>query len=106
MARKDPPSAPKAPGHLARAPAQRNSESGVTAPGAADHSDRPLLSPEEQRILQSLGAAVIARWTELPTDIQKALFEYAVSSGDPRHAPSLRKQIAQFLHNHKDDLSG
>ena len=57
--------------------------------------------PRRASILQCLGAAVIAQWTELPTDVQKTLFEHAVSSGDPRHSNHLREQIARFLHNHK-----
>lgn len=60
-----------------------------------------VYSPAEQQALQCLGTAVIAQWAGLPTDVQKALFEDAVSSGDPRHSLHLREQMARFLHNHK-----
>jgi len=65
-----------------------------------------VLSLAEQRILPCLGAAVIAQWNELPTDVQKALFAHAVSSGDPRHSIHLREQIARFHHHHKGDALG
>ena len=66
-------------------------------------SESEMLSKEERHILQCLGAAVIATWTELPTEIQKAIFVHAAASGDPRNSADLREQIARFLHNHKDD---
>ena len=86
---------------LARALARWENEGGATSSPEQCDEGRVLLSPSEQRILQCLGAAVIAQWAELPTDVKKALFEHAVSSGDPRHSVELREQIARFLHNHK-----
>jgi hypothetical protein len=70
---------------------------------AFDDGHGTALSPIEQGILQCLGAAVISQWSDLPTEVQKALFHDAVSIEDPRQSTSLREQIARFLHNHKDD---
>jgi hypothetical protein len=91
---------------LARALAQWENEGGATASAEQDDDGRVVLSQAEQRILQCLGAAVIAQWAELPTDVKKALFEHAVSSGDPRHSVELREQIARFLHSHKNETLG
>jgi hypothetical protein len=56
----------------------------------------------ENRVLESLGAAVVSMWNELPTDIQRAVFRQAAAN--KTHDPvRLRAQIARFLHGHKDD---
>ena len=102
MADKDAPSTSQVPHPLVRALARWENEGGATDTGS-DVDERVVLSQEEQHVLQCLGAAVISRWTELPTEVQKELFEHAVSSGDPRHSMHLREQIARFLHSHKDD---
>lgn len=91
---------------LARALARWENEGGATSSPEQGDEGRVVLSLAEQRILQCLGAAVIAQWAELPTDVKKALFEHAVSSGDPRHSVELREQIARFLHNHKNETLG
>lgn len=92
------------PNQLARAVARWENEGGAVMFSADDVvDDRALLNPIEQGILQCLGAAVLAQWSVLPTEVQKALFQDAVSSGDPRQSTFLREQIARFLHNHKDD---
>jgi len=67
-----------------------------------DWKKRVGLIQEEDRILHCLGAAVIMRWNELPTEVQRELFTSAASLGDPLNAPELREQIARFLHTHKD----
>jgi hypothetical protein len=36
------------------------------------------------------GGAVVAKWNKLPTAVQKALFEHAVSNTDPRECLDLR----------------
>ena len=68
----------------------------------ADWEARAALIQEEGRILQCLGAAVIARWNNLPTEVQRELFASAVSVTDPLPMAELKEQIARFLHNHKD----
>jgi hypothetical protein len=91
---------------LARAVARWDNVGGAVVPSAnEDADDRVVLSPIEQGILQCLGAAVLAQWSLLPTEVQKALFQDAVSSGDPRQSTDLREQIARFLHIHKDDAA-
>ncbi len=87
---------------LARAASRWENEGGAVF-SSADEDLHDRLSPIEQGILQCLGAAVIAQWSVLPTEVQRALFQDAVSSGDPHQSTSLREQIARFLHNHKDD---
>ena len=56
------------------------------------------LAKEEEHILQCLGAAVIMQWDDLPTDIQRELFEHAISMGKLHHTAELKGQIARFLH--------
>jgi hypothetical protein len=91
---------------LARALARWENEGGATLPSDEEDDGHVVLSLAEQRILQCLGAAVIAQWVELPTNVQKALFEHAVSTGDPRQSIELREQIARFLHTHKNETLG
>jgi hypothetical protein len=62
---------------------------------------RATLAGEEERVVRCLGAAVIMQWNELPTGIQRTLFEHAVSMGEPRYTVELKEQIARFLHKHK-----
>lgn len=61
-----------------------------------------VLDEVEKKILRCLGAAVIVQWNELPTEIQRRLFQHAVTMGEPPHAIRLKEEIARFLHNHKD----
>lgn len=104
MNSEDTPATPQSRNQLARALARWDDEGGATASSSEDDCDvRAALSVKDQQILQCLGAAVITQWTEFPVEIQKTLFEHAVTSADPRHSASLREQIARFLHNHKDD---
>jgi hypothetical protein len=61
-------------------------------------------SPEDdRRILECLGAAVIMRWDNLPTKIQRELFEHAASLADLGQTAMPKGQIARFLHDHKHD---
>ena len=39
------------------------------------------LAKEEEHILRCQGAAVIMQWDDLPTDIQRELFQHAISMG-------------------------
>jgi hypothetical protein len=61
------------------------------------------LSEEEERILRCLGAAALLQWNDLPTPIQRQLFEHAVAMGEAGQAAQLKEQVARFLHKHKDD---
>ena len=62
------------------------------------------LGEREQYVLYCLGGAVLMQWNELPTNIQRVLFERAASLSKEDQTLALREQIARFLHNHKDDL--
>jgi hypothetical protein len=76
------------------------------APKGAPQEDRNELAPltnEEEHILRCLGAAVIMQWNDLPTKIQRELFEHASAMGELNHTAELRRQVARFLHQHKDD---
>jgi hypothetical protein len=68
----------------------------------SDWKKRDSLVQEEEHILQCLGAAVITRWNNLPTEVQRDLFSSAVSLNEPLHTAELKQQIARFLHNHKN----
>ncbi len=70
---------------------------------AEDHDRQASLAEAEERMPQYLGAAVITRWNDLPTDAQRELFGHAVSLGEPSRTAELKEQIARFLHAHKDD---
>lgn len=60
------------------------------------------LARDEERILKCLGAAVIMQWNDLPTDIQRNIFEDASSMSDPARQFQLKQKIARFLHEHKN----
>jgi hypothetical protein len=76
---------------------------GGAAKGAPQKArdDMTPLAKEEEHILQCLGAAVIMQWDDLPTAIQRELFEHAVSMGKLYHTAELKGQIARFLHKHQ-----
>jgi hypothetical protein len=84
--------------NLAKALGRWDNEGGASAQ-ALEHA----LENDEERILRCLGAAVIMQWNDLPTDIQRQLFEDATSISDPGRQFQLKQLIAQFLHDHKDD---
>jgi len=71
--------------------------------GSVQGGSGSLLSERETHILQCLGAAVLLRWNELPTHIQRELFEHALVDVEPGKVTMLKEQIARFLHTHKDD---
>ncbi|MFZ3179502.1 MAG: hypothetical protein WA156_04680 [Methylocystis silviterrae] len=85
---------------LVRALSRWENEGGRTD---ADREKRAALAKKEEAlILQCLGAAVISRWNNLPTEVQRELFASAVSVGEPLPTADLKEQIARFLHSHKD----
>jgi len=55
------------------------------------------LNAAERGVLMNLGAAVVARWYDLPRDIQKQLFEAAASG--QANPTETRNHIARFLHD-------
>ncbi len=69
-------------------------------------SQAALLSEDEALILQCLGAAVLSRWNGLPTRIQRELFDHSFDVTAPLEVARLKRRIARFLHEHKDDVGG
>ncbi len=55
------------------------------------------LGAGERGVIQSLGVAVVARWSVLPRDVQKLLFDTAARGEG--NAENLRGHIARFLHD-------
>ena len=92
-------SGPKHLYDLAKALGRWDDEGGA----AASSGPGPALHAAEERVVRCLGAAVIMQWNDLPTEIQRKLFEAAASMSDPARQFELKQQIARFLHEHKDD---
>jgi hypothetical protein len=67
-----------------------------------DWEKRATSIREEEHILHCLGAAVIMRWNNLPTEVQRELFASAASLSDPLPTVELKGHIARFLHSHKN----
>ena len=90
---------------LAKALGRWDNEGGATgsSPEAELETDLALHAAEE-RMLRCLGSAVIIQWNDLPTEIQRKLFEDATSMSDQARQFELKQQIARFLHEHKDDM--
>jgi hypothetical protein len=89
----------KASKQMARALARWEGEGG--APKGKPERAREARSQragEEEHILRCLGAAVILQWSDLPRNVQRALFEQAVAMGEPRRTAALKQRIARFLH--------
>jgi hypothetical protein len=84
---------------LVRALARWENEGGSLG---ADWKKRAASIQEEENILHCLGASVIMRWNNLPTEVQRELFASAASLSEPLHTTELKQQIARFLHSHKD----
>lgn len=64
------------------------------------HADR-VVNDIAGRYFLVLGAATADLWSDLPHDLQQAVFERAVALGHQREADeSLREQLAKFLHEH------
>src|SRR6185312_4111823 len=59
------------------------------------------------RFAHVLGLAALDLWSELPRELQQALFERAVVLGhQTERDESLREQLAQFLHDHHERTAG
>ena len=86
-----------------RALARWETEGGALGSVGSDGDRRELLSEEEAHILQCLGAAVLLQWNDLPTHVQRELFEHSIAGVEPQEIALLKEQIARFLHKHKDE---
>jgi hypothetical protein len=92
---------------LTRALARWEGEGGAPQPKSENNrATRAALAKEEEHVLRCLGAAVIMQWNDLPTKIQRDLFDHAISMGEPRYTAQLKERIARFLHRHKNDPHG
>jgi hypothetical protein len=76
-------------------------EGGAQVSAWALKFETDALSAGDRQILACLGAAVVSSWNELPTDIQRILFQRAAAD-IAYDAERLKTQIARFLHNRKD----
>ena len=95
---------PKSLNDLAKALGRWDNEGGALGwPTDMEIKPETSLTSAEERILRYLGAAVIMQWNDLPTEIQRKLFEDATSMNDPARQFELKQLIARFLHEHKDD---
>jgi hypothetical protein len=81
----------------------RSQDSPPQDDGAGKPVVRRTVAETEEHILRCLGAAVIMQWNTIPTKLQRELFDTAGSMGDLLQTPTLRGQIARFLHKHKDE---
>jgi hypothetical protein len=70
--------------------ALRTSENGASPP-----------TPLDRLLLERLGAALLGEWNSLPARLQRAVYERAVSVSAPSNRPTMRRQVARFLHDHK-----
>lgn len=61
-------------------------------------ASRPLSL--ERLLLERLGAALVGEWNNLPAALQRAVYERAVG-GSSLSRLTMRRQMARFLHNHK-----
>jgi hypothetical protein len=61
----------------------------------------PSADHDIARYFLALGAAAADLWSDLPPDLQQALFERAVLLGhQSERDESLREELAKFLHDH------
>ena len=81
-----------------------NDEGGAQFLAQAAGYDTEGLAHNERRVLECLGAAVVGLWRELPTAVQRALFQYAARE-QASDAAELKAQIARFLHDHAGQQS-
>jgi hypothetical protein len=61
------------------------------------------LTPSERQILYCLGAAVVVRWTELPLDVQWALFKVASEHSGSGSEAELQHGLLVFSTSIKTD---
>jgi hypothetical protein len=76
------------------------------SPWVEERIRRAELAEDEEAVLQRLGAGVIAQWADLPTDIQRKLFQTATSAATSHDPAKLKEQIARFLHAHGANPGG
>ncbi len=90
------PKRPTAPEDIGFALARWEGEGGAPAL-RYEPSD---LAEAERRVLECLGAALVSEWHQLPTTVQRAIFQHA-AAGEAYDVMQLKTRIARFLHDHK-----
>ena len=53
----------------------------------------------EHVLLALLGSALVGEWRNLPTPLQRAVYERAVRGGASSGGATLKRQLARFLHD-------
>lgn len=86
-------------GETAEALAEWEGEGG--APADASGHAAPTPDALERLLLERLGAALVGEWNNLPSPLQRALYERAVRDDSPSHRLTVRRELARFLHDHK-----
>ena len=88
------------------------SEYDIVPASEIDRKTRAVLVDEHEHVLRCLGAAVMMRWSTLPTKLQRELFDHAGSLddfdrdgsiGDPKQPTTLKRRIARSLHNYNGE---
>ena len=77
---------------------------GGASPGAAWAGENGVAPPSalDRLLLERLGGALVSEWNHLPVRLQRAVYERAVSVSSPSTRPTIRRQMARFLHDHKN----
>ncbi len=96
------PKPPTAPEDLVSSLARWEGEGGAPILPSAVRYEQGELGDAERRVLECLGAGVVSEWHQLPTPVQRVIFQRAVS-GEAYDAMELKTRIARFLHDHKGD---
>jgi hypothetical protein len=60
-------------------------------------------SPDEERSLLLLGAAVVQQWNLLAMPVRRQLFDAALARAGAPELAVVQRLLARFLHVHKDD---
>ena len=77
-------------------------EGGTTASASRfDENGASPRTPLDRFLLERLGAALVGEWSDLPMRLQRMVYERAVAASPPLHRPTIRRQMARFLHEHK-----
>lgn len=78
-------------------------EGGISADArGTGENDASLQSPLDRFLLERLGAALVGEWSDLPARLQRTVYELAVIVSSPSNRPTIRRQMARFLHEHKN----
>lgn len=55
----------------------------------------------ESALLARLGMAVVGEWHNLPTSLQRAVYDRAAPANAGRGSRGVRRRLARYLHDHK-----